>query len=237
MACSSHITFSQHPNYLQIDSLKLYYETKGNGTPLLLLHGGTSTLETLSDYMDTLSLNYMVIAPEQQGHGHTNDITRDFDFEHMAKDMKTLLDTLGVDSVFILGWSDGGTLGLHLAVRYPKLVKKLVIVGSRYNPNGFTPEITDFIKNDFKNKHREKFLHLWFNTTMLNKSELELIKAKTLIISGDRDVIKLEHTIEMYETIEDAELFVVPNSDHFLLRKRKELVCPVIQKFFAPDLN
>jgi pimeloyl-ACP methyl ester carboxylesterase len=117
--------------YAEIHGIKMYYEIRGEGQPVVLLHGGTSTIETsFSEQIPVLARNHRVIAIEQMGHGHTGDVGgRELSYEGMAEDTAALLVHLGIQNADIVGWSDGGQLALRLAFTHPELVRRVVASG------------------------------------------------------------------------------------------------------------
>lgn len=129
--------------YLQTGALQTYCETQGQGRPLLLMHGGLSTIQTSFEKLrPLLAERWMTIAVEQQGHGHTTDIERPLDYEQMVEDTAALLRQIKIANADVFGWSDGGIVALGLAVRHPDLVRKVATIGSGYN--------IDAWKQDFK---------------------------------------------------------------------------------------
>ena len=128
--------------YAQVGPLRMYYEMHGAGRPLLVLHGGGSTIDTsFGAIMPTLASQHLVIAPEQQGHGHTADIDRPLSFRQMADDTAAMLRQLDVGKVDVLGFSNGGSVALELAIRYPELVDRVVLASVYYRRDGIRPEI------------------------------------------------------------------------------------------------
>ncbi|HWE24256.1 MAG TPA: alpha/beta hydrolase, partial [Myxococcales bacterium] len=116
-------TTTNRASYASLNGLRMYYEEHGQGRPLVLLHGGGSTVQTsFGEIIPKLARTHLLIAPEQQGHGHTADIDRPLSFEQMADDTAALLDRLGVRDADVLGFSNGGMVALQLAIRHPEHV-------------------------------------------------------------------------------------------------------------------
>lgn len=117
--------------YAEIHGIKMYYEVHGEGRPVVLLHGGTSTIQgSFAAQIPALAQSHRVIAIEQMGHGHTGDVAgRELSYEGMTEDTAALLTQLGIQNVDVIGWSDGGQLALRLALAHPELVRRVVASG------------------------------------------------------------------------------------------------------------
>ena len=129
-------------NYVSVNNLNMYYELHGAGEPLVLLHGAYMTIDlSFGKMLPVLAENRKVIAIEQQGHGHTEDIDRPLSFEQMADDTAELLRQLKIEEADILGYSMGGTIAVEMGIRHPELVRKLVIISSPYKRDGWHPDL------------------------------------------------------------------------------------------------
>ena len=214
-------------NYASVNGLEMYYEVHGTdtGTPLVLLHGGLSTIEVdFGRILPTLAATRRVIGIEQQAHGHTADIDRPLRYEQMADDTAALLQEIGVEQADFFGYSIGGGVALQIAIRHPELVRKLVIMSASYNSGGFhpgaiagitsiTPEVFAEALNGspFQQAYArvapnpENWQTLIAKTQELDgrvqdwlPTNLEAIEAPALIIIGDSDIIRPEHAVEMF---------------------------------------
>src|SRR5438105_3206799 len=126
--------------YADVNGVHMYYEIHGRGRPILLLHGGIAGQSLWPKTIAALAKDHQVIAPEQMGHGRTPDTpTREFSYARMAADTFALLEKLGITQVDIVGWSDGGVLGLVLAIEHPQLVRRLVTSGTNVDDEGVPP--------------------------------------------------------------------------------------------------
>lgn len=224
----------QDSGYAPVNGLKMYYEIHGEGTPLVLIHGGGSTIQTsFSKILPLLAQHYKVIAVELQAHGHTNDRDSAESFEQDADDVAGLLQYLKINKAHFLGFSNGGNTAMQIAIRHSDLVNKLVIISSFYKREGM---MTGFfegmqqaslenmpallktyylqINNDQKglqamfNKDKERMLHFkdW------KDEDLASIKSPSLIIAGDKDVVTAEHTVKMSQIIPNAQLMILPGT-------------------------
>ena len=220
--------------YAPVKGLKMYYEIHGEGMPLVLIHGGGSTIQTsFGKILPLLALHFKVIAVELQAHGHTNDRDSAESFEQDADDVAGLIQYLKISKANFLGFSNGGNTAMQVAIRHSDLVDKLVIISSFYKRDGMIPGFFESmqqatlenmptllktyylqINNDQKglqnmfNKDKERMLHFkdW------RDEDLASIKNPSLIISGDKDVTTREHTVKMSHIIPNAQLLILPGT-------------------------
>jgi pimeloyl-ACP methyl ester carboxylesterase len=225
-------------HWVSINGHSMYYAVRGSGPTLVLLHGGGDSGEhSFERQLDVFSLHHRIIAPDQVGQGRTPDVPGPLSYTLMMQDTATLLQKLRLKRVDVVGFSDGGILGLMLAVRYPHLVRRLVISGVNISPEGLTAEELQGLRDAQTAKPRtvdEKLAKLWL--TSPTESELSLallskIEQPVLVISGDRDAITLEHTLQIYRTLPRAELCVLPGTDHGTFSGRPEWLNPIISEF------
>lgn len=206
-----------------VNGLKMYYEVYGEGKPLVLLHGAFMTINlNWSSLIPALAKNHKVIAVEFQGHGHTADINRDFSFESLADDVAGLLKNLGIEKADIIGYSLGGGVGTQLAIRYPLLVNKLVLLSCPFKSDGWTAEsrkLFAIMKPEFITASPLKTYYdsvapdksQW--TGMVTKviklvqtpydftSKIKSITALVLLVVGDADGIDPDHLAEMIKLL------------------------------------
>jgi pimeloyl-ACP methyl ester carboxylesterase len=210
-------------NYAEVNGLKMYYEIHGAGQPLVVLHGAYMTISTMGEIIPELAKTRQVIAVELQGHGHTADINRPLSTEYMADDVAVLLKQLEINQADVFGYSMGGGVALDLAVRYPELVRKLVVAAVAYNNEGYYPEMLTGIegmtpemlegtpwKEDYnaiaprpedfptlvaKLKEHDLTFPGWSPET------LSSIKASALYIVGDSDMVRPEHAAALFRLL------------------------------------
>jgi len=238
--------------YAPVHGLEMYYELHGEGRPLVLLHGAFTTIEGWGPVLTALAETRQVVAVEQQGHGHTADIDRPLAYEQMAADTAALLDHLKIRDADIFGFSDGGTVGLGLAIRRPDLVRKLAVLGAGTGKlrEVMDPESwreyqglpADFAPRAMKARYDrvapdpdhwpvlvQKLKDLGRDFAGYSDAEVRGIQASTLIMMGDRDAIRVEHAVEMLRTIPHARLAVFPGADHFLiLTDPRQVIAPLL---------
>jgi pimeloyl-ACP methyl ester carboxylesterase len=207
--------------YVSVNGLHMYYEIHGEGQPLVLLHGAFSGIGTsFGKMLPGLATARQVIAFELQGHGRTADIDRPLTVEGMAEDVAGALPQLGIAQADILGYSTGGFVALHFAVRHPEMLRKLVLMSVSYTLSGIHPGLMEGLGemkpemmygSPFHEEYTriaprpEDFNRLFEKKTQMDRqikdfSEAQIrgIQAPTLVVIGDSDLIRPEHAVEMF---------------------------------------
>jgi pimeloyl-ACP methyl ester carboxylesterase len=225
-------------NKLNIHGHKIYYAVRGDGPTLIFLHGGGDSGEhSFVRQLDVFSEHHHIVAPDQVGQGRTPDVPGPLSYTAMMEDTAELLRKLKLRHVDVVGFSDGGILALMLAVRHPELVRRLVISGVNIAPEGLRPEDLEDLRVSQIPKPTtidEKLSQLWLTSPTdaeLNLGLLAKITQPVLVISGDRDAITLEHTLKIFHALPDAELCVLPGTDHATFSGRSEWLNPIISAF------
>jgi pimeloyl-ACP methyl ester carboxylesterase len=217
-----------------VNGIRMYYEVHGRqeGVPLVLLHGGGSTIEvTFGRVLPALARRRRVIAVEEQGHGRTTDRDAPVAFESSADDVAALLRYLKVEQADLFGFSNGASVALQVAVRQPGPVRKLVFASSMTRRDGTRPEFWDFMaRADFANMPqplKDAFLRVNPDERALRRMHdkdaarmrsfedvpddaVRSVRAPTLIVVGDRDIVRPEHAAELARLIPSARLLVLP---------------------------
>lgn len=229
-------------SYAEINGLRMYYEIHGAGPPVLILHGGTCSIELPSMEIPFFASEFQVIAPEQIGHGRTADaMDREFHYHDMAEDTVELMRQLEVESAFVFGLSDGGVVGLDMAIHHPERVTKLAVTGAGFRTDGISESSMKWLMTvksedwpqDFCEMYErlspdgpshwpivlERLKRMWSVEPDYTLEQIASITAPTLVIVGDKDMITLEHSVEMFRAIPDSQLCVVPGEGHGVLAK------------------
>ena len=225
-------------HYARIHGHRIYYAVRGHGRTLVLLHGGGDSGEhSFVRQLDLFAEHHHIVAPDQVGQGRTPDVPGPLSYTAMMDDTAALLKGLNLSHVDIVGFSDGGILALMLAVRYPELVRRLVVSGVNIAPEGLNPEDLQELRASQIPKPKtidEKLAHLWLTSpteSELNVALLSKIYQPVLVISGDRDAITLEHTLRIFHALHNAELCVLPGTDHATFSGRSDWLNPILSVF------
>ncbi len=250
--------------YAPVNGLQLYFEIHGKETPahppLVLLHGGGDTIVTsFGHILPELAQDRQVIAFEQQGYGHTADILdRPFSFEQSADDTAALLDYLHIKKADLLGFSNGGTIALQVAIRHPGVVRKLVLASTLLKRDGAYPWLWDAmatatlenmpqeLQQEYLNvaPHPEN-LRLFHDKAAQRMRDFkdipnEVVRgitAPVLVVAGDADVIRPEHAVETFALLPSANLVILPGTDHMKVTARTQWLVPMIVEFLsAPEV-
>lgn len=230
---------SPNGTYVEVNGVKLYYETYGEGEPLLMIHGNGQSLNAFMNQVEVFAKNYKVILVDSRGRGNSSYLDEvELTYALQATDMKLFIEALGIKSTHILGWSDGGIIGLLIAMNYPEKVKSLIAMGANIFPEGLLDERLESHKKKITamEESNETGLNLDLYKLLayhpkLEFENLEKIEAKTIIIAGDRDVIKNIHTIKIYEAIPNAQLAILPNETHYLPQENPTLFNKIVLNF------
>ncbi|MEN9327037.1 MAG: hypothetical protein RL311_1320 [Bacteroidota bacterium] len=220
--------------YITTRGIKMYYETYGQGEPLLMIHGNGGSISAFKYQIGFFQKHYKVIVADSRAQGKTIDYGEVLNYEMMAEDMNALLDSLHIASTNVIGWSDGGNNGLLLAIHHPEKVNKLVISGANLIPDDsvLDPQGVAFIadakkelmaaKQDASIKNTLKLINMMALEPHIPTTDLQKIKCPVLVIGGDADVIKPSHTVQIFENIPQANLWILPFSGHATMQRSKE---------------
>lgn len=228
-------------NYKQINGIKIYYETYGSGKPLFLLHGNGGQIRSQGNRIAYFSKYFKVIAVDSRGHGKSVD-EKPLTYEQMADDISDLMDSLHLDSVNIWGQSDGGILGLLIAIHHPEKVAKLATYGANLFPGKEAVYeeadkwVMDSLKTTTSPRTKQLFALMVYQPNITD-ADLKKINCPVLIMSGDRDFIRLEHSIKIFNGIPNSNLFIMPGATHFGAYQKPELFNMVVMDFFTKPFS
>jgi pimeloyl-ACP methyl ester carboxylesterase len=249
----------QAGHYVRVNDIRVYYEVYGSGRPLLLMHGNGGWINDLRYQIAEFAKYFKVIAVDSRAQGLSTDSDRELSFSLMASDMAQLLDSLNIDSAYALGWSDGGIVGLELALKYPRKIAKLVAVGANFLPDSTAlpagmiheMETSSFARLDSATR-RDIISHSHFPERAgliydklnrldlfhphLTLEQLHSIKVPTLVMAGDHDIIIDTHTLNLFHALPDAQLCIMPGAGHGFLLGKPAIANEIIKNFLlAPQ--
>ena len=244
--------------YVEINDIKVYYEVYGEGDPLLLLHGNGGSIENFTYQIPELSRYFKVIAVDSRAQGRTSDSDQEISYALMASDMSELIDKLNLGKVNVVGWSDGGNIGLELAYAHPEKVLKVITFGANYSNENFlaAPDSITMDANDpltvrtstlvkrfgtaferlSPDQERIPVIKKKLETLMQNYpnftlDQIKAIKVPFMVVAGDHDLINIDQTINLFKNLPHAELFIVPGASHIALLEYPELINGEIIRF------
>ena len=253
--------------YVPVNGLKMYYEIHGDGSPLALFHGAMGTIDScFADLLPALAATRQVVAVELQGHGHTADVDRPLSYRQMAADAAMLLDALGIGTADLVGYSLGGAVAFQLAMQRPGMVRRLVFAGgTSYRPDGLYPEMlaepepgADDLTGSVwhqaylrvapdpsrwpvlvaKNRELDRTFAGWAD------DDIRAVTAPALLIIGDSDIVRPEHTVQMFRLLGGgvpgdlaglpaSQLAILPGTTHVGLLDRVDWLQSMILEFLG----
>ena len=232
--------------YYDIRGFKMYCEVYGQGQPLLIIHGNGGSIANFMYNIPYFSTKYKVIIADSRAQGKSVDNGDSLTYEMMADDYAALLTAMHIDSANVIGWSDGGINGLLLAMRHPEKVKKLAVTGANLEPdtNAVFKEVWDIVGPPYaalkvktnrtaSEKESWKLLRLLVEQPHIPVKSLSGVQCPTLVIGGDHDVIREEHTMLIYHSIPKAYLWILPDSGHSTPIVYKDLFNTIVADFFS----
>ncbi|WP_242095130.1 alpha/beta fold hydrolase [Aestuariivivens sediminicola] len=237
-------------NYAQINGIKMYYETYGDSTkqPLLLIHGNGGSVKSGRCQIEYFKDDYFVIIVDSRYQGKSGNGAEELTYKLMTNDYYKLLNHLNLNSVNIIGQSDGGIIGLLMAIEYPDKVNKLIAAAPNLRPdstalhqwsidkmNSDLKKVEEQIKkgdNSNETIRRKALITKMLKYPNIETEELKKINAPVLLVFGDSDYMPFEHIIEIYENIPKANLFIVPSAGHRAYRLEPEIFNLMAERFF-----
>ncbi len=230
----------------KINDVNFYYEIYGSGEPILLLHGNNESINSFRFQIDSLKNKYKVIAVDSRCQGRTSCDNTKMSYDQMAEDMNSFLEFLKLETVNILGWSDGGNTGLTMAINYPKKVKALIIMGANLYPS--TDAIEPKFWNNFKSNVRMGQLAKVFIPSIrtnikvskmclkypnINPQSLNTVQIPVLVLAGEKDVIKKAHTELIAKSLKRSELHIFSDLTHNAPYENPKEFNKIIMKFLS----
>ena len=238
---------------MTIDDVRIHYKVWGKGEPILLLHGAMEYWREWERQIPALAKEYKVIAVDTRGHGESTFTDRELSYDLFATDMLTLLDKLHLDSITVVGFGDGGIIGMVMAMKQPDRIHRLVAIGSNISAdtNAVYKAVLDKVQNwnyekmafylqvKFKENPNPKLLpafakrmqKLLLTQPNLTLDDLNKIKCPTLIMAGDHDFIKMRHISYIYENLPDGYLSIIPAGTHYCNKEKYQVVNTTILDF------
>jgi pimeloyl-ACP methyl ester carboxylesterase len=232
---------SRAGKYFTHSNASVYYEIYGSGPPLLLLHGNGGSIKAKAHLIADFAKKYKVIAMDSRCHGKSSCPTGPLTYEQIAGDANALLTKLKLDSVYVWGHSDGAIVGLLIAINYPGKIKKLLASGGNLRPDttAVDPEaysMVEALKKTATDSVQIKLLKLLIEQPNIPVKDLLKIKCDVLVMAGDRDIIRNEHTLEIFNTIPHAFLCILPGTTHFVSEQRRKWFTDIMYDFFDNPL-
>ena len=239
--------------YVKLNKAKIYYEEYGKGEPLLIIHNCGADIKAMEYQIDYFKDKYRVIAADSRGQGKSELKTKSLTYDQIAKDLDKLVKHLKLDSINILGWSDGGIIGLKMGINNKTKIKKIVTMGVNLRLDSTAvnnwaieqvqemhSETLKMIKNGDTSKNWERELQLdklLLNQPNISHTDLQKINAPVLITIGDRDIIKNEHAVEIFNVLPKAQLCIMPGANHGIPRNNAKRFNEIANHFLTAEFD
>jgi pimeloyl-ACP methyl ester carboxylesterase len=237
-----------------VNDIQMYYAVYGEGQPVLLIHGGLGNADIWGFQVPAFAEKHKVIVADSRGHGRSTRSEKPFGYALMADDYLALLDYLEIEQAALVGWSDGGIIGLDIAIRHPERLSKLFAFAANYTPDG----VKETVENDPTfgayierasagytalsptpgefDAFIEQISKMWATEPNYTKDQLEGITVPTVVFDGDHDeAIKAEHTAEMAALIPGAELEIMPDASHFAMWQKPDAFNATVLDFLETE--
>jgi pimeloyl-ACP methyl ester carboxylesterase len=256
LACTSTYT-THYRGYANIDDFRMYYEVHGDGEPVLLLHGGTTSgAESWSRVIPALAPRYRVIVPDSRAHGRSTDSDEPLSYDLLTDNLVELMDHLEIERAHVVGWSDGGVNGLNMAIRHPQRLGKLVAYGANFHANGLPDHAIEWIEelspetwpaelaeltylNIAPDPTRmgvmlDKIRTMWLSQPTWTTDDLARIDTPVLILEDSLgNAIRPEHTEGLAAAIPGAELILIDDTDHAAPQEQAGTFNRLVQRFLG----
>ncbi len=249
--------------FADLGEIQVYYKVAGKGTPIIFLHGGTSTSDSWEDYLNRFSDSFQVIAPDSRGQGQSSLGKGPITYGRMAGDVVKLLDYLNIERAHIVGHSDGGVIALHLLIDYPDRVISASLLGTPYHIDNYPENAsnaleeyvidlksTDTDYKDIKSRHSaaenqkdwiilvDKLGEMWRTQPTFSEAEIALIDTPVLIVKTDNDYfIPSEVFDNMAKLIQDSQVLYISDGKHSVYRQKPDEVSRSIRNFIQETVN
>ena len=239
-------------SYVDLNGVRTWFDEHGAGDPLVLLHPAATDSRAWASNLAALAARFRVFTPDRRGHGRTPDVAGPMSFEAMARDTIAFIEQVVGGPARILGCSDGAVVGLHVAWLRPDLVSRLAFVAGVFHHMGWLPgvidseeELPEFMATSYGEVSPDGVEHFPVVVEKLNRmhlvdptmtvDDLSRIPVRTLVMQGDDDQVAFEHTLDLYRSLPDAELAIVPGTSHGQLVEKPELCNAILLDFLCNE--
>lgn len=252
---------SEKGERIKLGDISIYVEQHGKldskDAPIIFLHGGLGSAKSWGYQVEFFSKNYRVITPESRGQGRSTDANVPLTYHLMAEDMIRLMDTLNIPTAYIVGWSDGGNIGIDMAIHHPTRVKKLVAYGANIHPAGLQHHFLEYLRTVTPEKMQrdngsdylalsphpeklpiiaEKIRKMWLAEPQFSAAQLANITTPTLVMDGaQEELIRVDHAKEIAAAIPKAKLVMLPNVGHYATFKTPKLWNDTVADFLKAN--
>lgn len=212
-----------------VNNINIFYEVSGNGKPIILLHGNGGNHEKFDILIDNLKNDYTVYAIDSRCHGQSDD-TPTISYDFMADDVIAFIKKLNLEKPILYGFSDGGIIGLLVAIKEPKLLSRLIISGANITPDGCGK--LDVIRMKLSYFFtRNKLIKMMIDEPNISIEDLNKISIPVNVLAGEKDVIKLDHTKLIANSIKNSTLEIIPGETHGSYISHSDKIYYILKKY------
>ena len=212
-----------------VNNINLYYNVYGTGSPIILLHGNRETNTIFDKLIEELQKNYTVYAIDSRCHGNSSK-TKEISYDLMSNDIICFIEKLKINKPILYGFSDGGIIGLLIAIKKPDLLKQLIVSGPNLNPRGLKLHFRLYSILGYL-KSKNKLFKLMFTEPNIKLEDLHKIRIPTVLIAGEKDIVKEKHTRLIAKNIKDCKLEILKNEYHSTYVVHSNKLYEIIKKY------
>jgi pimeloyl-ACP methyl ester carboxylesterase len=229
-----------------VNQAELYYETYGQGSPLFLLHGNNESISSYREQIEPLSKHFKVIALDTRGQGNSiNNSTAPYTYDQFAEDLSAVMKALDIKKANLIGWSDGGNTALVFAQKHPEMVEKIVLMGANLfpGPDAIEEKVIRIFenrrdslsqRNDPESHNQWRLANLVLKEPNMKAADLQAIDLPVLVLAGEHDVVKKQHTLLIHSSIKNSRLEIIKGADHYAPLKDPKTFNRIVLDFLAP---
>jgi len=226
-----HTEYTRKDMKIYVGDIEIHFEKKGQGHPLIMLHGNGEDLTIFNELSESLKDQFTIYLIDSRNHGKSSK-TNDYAYEIMAFDLVQFMGKLRIEDPYLFGFSDGGIICLLLSMAFPNLVSKMAIAGANLTPKGFRAKDLQEMKRHYE-KTLDPLYHMMLTQPHIRHQDLHKITAKTLIIAGENDSITKKHTQSIKDHIKHSELRIIPSKSHEDYIIHSDVLKEILLTFFT----
>ena len=214
--------------YCTVNGLRLYYEVSGSGSPLILVHGNSEDHSIFQKAVPELAKTHTVYTVDSRCHGLSDD-PEEVSYDRMAADLIGFIKEVRLEKPVFYGFSDGGILGLLIAMEEPGLLGKLIVSGANLDPQGLEEKEQIFIRKIADRGN--KLFRMMLSEPQIDPADLKKITVPTVVLAGEFDMIRPDHTRLIADSIPGAVLEIIPGEDHGSYIVDSDKLAPILRKY------
>lgn len=226
--------FFMKKGYVKCGAAEIYYEIYGSGIPIVFLHGNGEDMTYFKYQKEALKDKYKLVFIDSRGHGKSTFGSEKLTLDLMSNDVIHVLEELNLDEVNLVGFSDGGNLGIIMALKKPSLFKRMILVGANLKPEDLILSERIQIDKEIKleeDYRKKEILELMVNEPNIEDIELSKIDIPTLVMAGEDDLITKECTVRIAHNLRNSKLMIISGGDHFFIDKKPDIFNDALIEF------